>query len=241
MSDSGNVPELQDLEPLDPGTAAPEVAAAPPAAAPDAVAAALRAGLPPPAFNPRCTDKAYYRFLFCGVLIVLGCLMPFGADRGMAGYQTMGGAVFLVIGLGMVWTWWGAIHFNRSSGKSLKWILLCFLPFGAQVMNLMAYDPEAALTAAKQAGYLPAVVVEVSTWSTLFADIGTALGKSVDAAPAALRVENFFRCFGTGKIFVLLGAALAEVVFVLGVVGGAKQNKQQQVARMAQASERRRR
>lgn len=240
MTDSGNVPELQELEPLDSGAGEPAVAAAPAAMASDSMVAAMRAGLAPPAFNPRCTDKAYYRFLLCAVLIVLGCFMPFSANLDQVGYKTMGGALFLIIGLGMLWTWWGAIHFNRSSSKSLKWILLCFLPFGAQIMNLMAYDPAAALASAIAGGHLPAGA-EISTWDTLFSDIGTGLGKSVEAAPSAQKVEHFFRCFGTGRIFVLLGAALSELVFILGVVGGAKQNKQQQATRMAQGAERRRR
>jgi hypothetical protein len=238
MTDSGNVPELQDLEPLDAGAPAPGAPAQ--TSIQEATLQALRSGLPPPAFNPRCTDKTFYRFLLCGLLIVIGCLMPFSADLAQVGWKTMSGAIFLVIGIGMVWTWWGAIHNNRSTAASLKWLLLCFLPFAAQVMNLIAYDTAAALASAKSAGHLPADAA-IAGWGTLFNDMFTALGKSVEAAPAAARVENFFRCFGGGKVFVLLGAALAELFFVLGIVGGAKQNKQQKMARMAQATERKRR
>lgn len=239
MTDSGNVPELQDLEPLDAGASSPGAGAASASVA-EATLQSLRAGLPPPAFNPRCTDKTFYRFLLCGLLIVVGCLMPFSASLDQVGYKTMSGAIFLVIGLGMVWTWWGAIHNNRSTAASLKWLLLCFLPFAAQVMNLINFDAAAALAAAKAVGAL-APDAQSAGWDTLFADITTALGKSVEAQPAAMRVENFFRCFGTGKVFVLLGAALAELFFLFGIVGGAKQNKQQKIARMAQAAERKRR
>jgi hypothetical protein len=238
MTDSGNVPELQDLEPLDAGG---EPGAQPQSTTlGEATLQALRAGLPPPAFNPRCTDKAYYRLLLCGLLIVIGCLMPFSADLAQVGYKTMSGAIFLVIGIGMTWTWWGAIHNNRSTAASLKWLLLCFVPFAAQVMNLINYDPVATLTTAQALGSLPPQAT-TTTWGELFANMATALGKSAEAGDAALKVETFFRCFGTGKVFVLLGAAFAELFFVLGIVGGAKQNKQQKQARMATAAERKRR
>jgi hypothetical protein len=238
MTESHNIPELQDLEPLDAGAPAPGAPAQ--ATVEEATLQALRSGLPPPAFNLRCTDKTYYRFLLCGLLIMIGCLMPFSADLQQVGWKTMSGAIFLVIGLGMVWTWWGAIHNNRSTAASLKWLLLCFLPFAAQVMNLMNYDAAAALATAKAAGHLPGDAA-VASWQTLFNDMFTALGKSAEAPPAAMRVENFFRCFGTGKIFVFLGATFAELFFILGIVGGAKQNKQMKMARMAQAAERKRR
>jgi hypothetical protein len=145
-----------------------------------------------------------------------------------------------VIGIGMVWTWWGAIHNNRSSAASLKWLLLCFLPFAAQIVNLINYDAAAALATAQTLGVLPPTAT-TTTWSELFSSMATALGKSADAGDAAVKVETFFRCFGTGKVFVLLGAVFAELFFVLGIVGGAKQNKQQKQARMAQAAERKRR
>lgn len=242
MTTSGNVPELPDLEPLDDGAAPAEApaAAAQQASIAEASLQALRAGLPAPAFNPRCTDKAYYRLLMCSVLMLLGCLMPFSADLQQTGYKTVSGALFTFISLGMLWTWWAAIHNNRSTSASLKWLALCFLPLLVQVMNLINYQPVVALDAAKAAGILPASAA-ISTWDSLFGDMGAVISKSLEAEVAALKVENFFRCFGTGRFLLLIGAALAEVFFVLGIAGGAKQNKQQSMARMAQAAQRKRR
>lgn len=243
MTDSGNEPQLQDLEPLDPGSMPmgeqPSMSMMPEAA----MMQGPSAGLPPPAFNQRCTDKTSYRFLMCGVLMVLGCLMPFTADVHYVGYKTMSGALFLFIGLGMVWTWWGAIHNNRSTGASLKWLLLCFIPLLTQTMNLIGYDAPAAIESARQWGSLHgnAMLEPGYTWGSLFADMGLALSKKVESADAALRVELFFRAFGTGRLFVFFGALLAEVVFIAGIAGGAKKNKEQKQARMAQAAERKRR
>lgn len=241
MTDPGNEPVLQDLEPLDAGMPATENSAA--MAGMAEVAQGPSTGLPTPAFNPRCTDKTSYRFLMCGVLMVIGCLMPFSADPEYAGYKTMSGAFFLFIGLGMVWTWWGAIHNNRSTGASLKWLLLCFVPLVAQTLNLMGYDASAAIEMARQSGSLPgsAMLEQGYTWSHLFSDMGLALAKQAESNDAANRVELFFRCFGTGRLYVFLAALLTEVVFIAGIAGGAKQNKIQKQARMSQGAERKRR
>ena len=59
------------------------------------------------------------------------------------------------------------------------------------------------------------------------------------APAAAARCEMFFRSFGTGRFFVFLGALLTEIYFILGIVGGAKKNKEQKAARQAQAGKRR--
>lgn len=240
MSNSGNIPELQDLEPLDQGAEpAPEAAEAA-VSTDDALLQSMRSGLGAPAFNLYCRDKAYYRFLFAGVVMLLGCLMPFGPNPDLVGYKTMSGAVFTLIALGMVWTWWGAIANNRSTAASLKWLLLCFIPFGAGVMNLMAFNADEALKVAIAQELLPSTAM-TSTWGTLFADIGTGLSKKVEAAEAAQRVEHFFRLFGPGRFFVFLGALLAEFGFVAGIVGGAKKNKQDKIARQSGGTERRRR
>lgn len=238
MTDSGNPPELATLEPLEPldaggGTAAPSLAG-------DASLQALRSSLPAPAFNPFCRDKTFYRFLFAGVLMLLGCLMPFGADYQQVGYKTMGGAIYMVIAIAMVWTWWGAIHNNRSTAASLKWLLACAIPLVAGIMGLVGYVPQEALTIAKSHGLLPADA-EVSTWGTLFNDLFTAGRPSSEAPLAAMKAENFWRLYGTGKILVLLGALLAEVGFFGGILGGAKKNKQASQSRQMSATERKRR
>ncbi len=52
---------------------------------------------------------------------------------------------------------------------------------------------------------------------------------------------NFFRAFGTGKLVLFVGALMAEVFFLMAILGGAKAAKAQKKARSASASERRRR
>lgn len=242
MTDTGNTRDLAALEPLEPleplddGGAARGAGGAAPA---EASLAMLRASLPAPGFNPFCSDKTYYRFLFAGVLMLVGCVMPFSADYQQVGYKTMSGAIYLVIGIGMVWTWWGAIHNNRSTSASLKWLVMCLIPLAAVIMGLVSYDPEAALAAAKSDGLLKAEA-QVSTWKTLTTDLFTAGRPSSEAPAAALRAGNFWRLFGPGKVFVLLGALIAILGFFGGIVGGAKQNKQEKKVRQSAASERKR-
>ena len=95
-------------------------------------ATTLRAGLAP-AYNPNCRDKTFYRFLFSGVIVLVGCLMPFSAESARAGYQTMSGGFYVLLGIAMVWSWWAAIAMNRPFG--LKWLLWAFLPLAATGMN----------------------------------------------------------------------------------------------------------
>ncbi|MBX3464258.1 MAG: hypothetical protein KF830_13890 [Planctomycetes bacterium] len=238
MTDAGNPPELATLEPLEPLDGGGAAASGP--AAGDSSLQALRSSLPAPAFNPFCRDKTFYRFLFAGVLMLLGCLMPFGVDYQQLGYKTMSGACYLVIAVAMVWTWWGAIHNNRSTTASLKWLLASAIPLVAGILGLVAYDPEAALATAQQAGFLPSTAA-VSTWKTLFADMFAAGRPSAEAAQAAAKVENFWRLHGVGKIFVLVGALVAELGFFGGVLGGAKKNKQDKKAMQMAATPRKRR
>lgn len=236
MSTSGDIPELQDLEPIE-SPAAPEAAAgaAPAMASPDAVVQQLRSGLPAPAYNPRA-DKFYFRFLFCGVLMFVGCLMPFGPQLDLVGYKTMSGGLFLIIAAGMIWTWWGAISLNRASGANIKWIGICFVPLIVELMNLLSAFDAPAVADATRSGILIA-----KDWSELFSSIGTSLGKSAEAADAGLRVDNFFHFFGPGKVFVFLGAVLAELFFVWSIFAATKQIKQDKIAKQAAASERKRR
>ncbi len=233
MTDSGNPGALASLEPLEPLDAGGMPAAAPM----DEGAAAMRSVLPAPAFNPACRDKAFYKFLFAGVMMFVGCLMPFGANVALSGYQTMSGAVYTLIAVGMIWTWWAAIANNRSTAASLKWLFLCFVPLFAVLMNMIAFSPADALQFASARGWLPADAPVSGGWKELFGDIGSALGKN---AEAALRVEHFFRLFGPGQVFVFLGALFAEAGFFGGVLGGAKKNKQEKQQKQMAAAERKR-
>lgn len=245
MTDAANDNPLQELEPLDPaaGVAPEAIEAAVAAQMQNMSAQGPSAGLPSPAYNPRCTDKSSYKFLMCGVLMLMGCLMPFSADVSLSGYQTMSGAFFTFIAIGMVWTWWSAIHHARATSASLKWIGLCMFPLLAQAMNLINFDAAAASAEAIAHGWAKGLppLEEGYGLGKLFSDMGAGLGKGVDAPPAAARCEMFFRSFGTGRFFVLLGALLTEIYFILGVAGGAKKNKEQKAARQAQSADRKRR
>lgn len=230
----GDLAALEPLEPLETGG---------PAGAPGAMTSdeamlqSLKSGLPAPAMNPFCRDKSYYKFLWAGVIIFLGCLMPFGPDYNVSGYQTMSGMVYLLVGIGMIRTWWGAINLNRSSGGSLLWLVFCFIPLFAVILNIVAFDAKEAYDAAVASDIIQGPFDYSASWGDLFSDMGGALGKDNDAA---LRVGHFFRLFGPGQIFVFLGAVWAELGFFGGVLGGAKKNKQLKQQKQMAAAEKRR-
>lgn len=235
MTDSApsDLASLEPLEPLDGGAAdGGGMTAA------DATLQALRSGLPAPGINPYCRDKSFYRFLWSGVIIFVGCLMPVGADLHRAGYQTMSGGVYTLIAIGMIWSWWGSIHNNRPLG--VKWVMLAFLPLVGSIMNMAAFDPAKAFDHAVKSGWL--VQSDFATfasgdWKSVFKDIGSALAKDNEAG---LRVEGFWRLLGVGNVFVFLGALIAELGFVGGIVGGAKQNSAEKKAKQMAAAERKR-
>ena len=225
MSNPG---ELEELEPLDDGAGAATAVAAQPgsAAGPtmqEVMMQVQRAGLPAPAHNPRA-DKVYFRFLFAGMLMLLGCSMPFGPEWDMAGYKTISGGIFTMIALGVVWSAWGAIHTNRLEPKRMKWILLAFLPFVIQVMNLVSLFEEPAVKDAIAKG------VHVCTnWSDLGDVIKEKLSLNKDPQ-LGHKLDNTLRYFGTGKVFLLFGAFLTEWFFLTSIFGAAKVIKQQKAA-----------
>lgn len=234
MTDPAQPAELASLEPLEPLETGTASAAA--GGGDDVLVQLTRGGLAP-AFNPYCRDQAFYRFLFAGVMIVLGCLMPFTADASRAGYQYMSGGFYALIGIALIWSWWGAIAHNRPKG--VFWVGMCFVPLLAIVMNLVAFDPMAARATAIEMGWLkdlPATMPSASL-GEMFADIGGALAKK--AEPAA-KVEYFWRLFGPGQLFVFLGALLAEFAFIGGIVGGAKKNSAEKKAKMMAIAEKKR-
>lgn len=235
MTDSAQPGELASLEPLEPlDTGAPSAGGA--MGSDEVLVQVTRAGLAP-AYNPYCRDKAFYRFLFSGVLILVGCMMPFTADASRAGYQYVSGAVYTLIGIALVWSWWGAIAHNRPKG--VNWVLYCFIPILAITMNLVAFDPIAARAAAIDSGWLKDLpsTMPSATWGELFGDIGGALAKK---AESAAKVEHFWRLFGPGQLFVFLGALLAEFSFIGGIIGGAKKNKADKKAMMMAIAEKKR-
>lgn len=238
MTDPGDIPELDELEPLEDADAQPTAEgeqAAPPSIA-DRTLALLSAGLAPPANNPRA-EKEYYRFLFAGVVMFLGCMMPFGPEWGMSGYKTLGGALYTLISIGMIWSWWGAIHRNRFSGTNLKWVLLALIPFFMQLVDLIyAFETQPAVRDAMA----KATLAEgrcAGSWGDVF---GNLLGM-INGTTGGHEASNFFRAFGPGKVVLFFGALLAEIAFMRAILGGAKAAKAQKKARQAGAARRTRR
>ena len=235
MTDTGTPSDLASLEPLEP--LEPLQAGAAPGPNDDPLAA-QRAGLPAPAYNMHCRDKTFYRFLFAGVLMFVGALLPYNAEPGRAYYQTLSGALILLLGIAMIWTWWGAIANNRSTNASLKWLLFCMLPLIGGIWNMIAFDSSAALAQATANGWLPQDAGASGNWKELLGDMFGGVAKR--NAAWMLRAENFWRLYGPANFIVMLGALMAELGFIGGIVAGAKQNKQEQKAKQMAAAERRR-
>lgn len=220
---SEDTADMPELEPMEEAAAAPEAAATAPAQRPKGLP-----GLAPPAFNPTA-DKEYYRFFFAGVVMFLGCMMPFGPEWDMNGYKTLSGAFFTLISLGMIWSWWSAIHTARFSGSNLKWVGLALLPFLIQVLNLIGAFDEPAVRdwIADESRNMP------SNWDELMSALG-----SINTPEGSERFGNFVRAFGAGKIVLLFGSLLAEIFMIMAVMGGAKTAKAQKAAKMAERSSR---
>lgn len=202
-------PEFDTLEPL------PEMSMAPPPGA---------MGMLPPFYRAEAHGE-YYRFLFAGVLMTLGCLMPFGGIEQEPGYYQVLGALYLVIGLGVIWSMWIAISGGRFK---MKWIMLSMLPFLLQLLAIIFVDRDAGVQA-----FIAAKRPMADGWSDMFSQAFARTAESTDKA------MNFCRAFGTGRIMLFLGAAL-NFWFLLGAIfGGAKQIKAQKAARMAEKAEKR--
>lgn len=169
------------------------------------------AGAPAPAFNPSAS-KEYYRFLLAGVLIVLGCLMPFSGDWSHVGYKHFSGGIFMVIGLGLTWTSWGAIH---TGAFRMKWALLAFLPFVWGLLHVIFPGFPSEETAPDA----------VNSWGDMFGLIG-----ATDDDDRFHKFGNAMQIFGPGKLFVFVGGLIAIFGFFAGVFGGAKKLKEQKAA-----------
>lgn len=184
-----------------------------------------------PAFNPNA-DKEYYRFLFAGVLMLLGCLMPWGPEWSMAGYKTLSGAFFTLIAIGMIWSWWGAIATNRFSGSNLKWVGLSVVPLIVTIFNLIGAFEAPAVVDMREAG---AAMPE--GWGEFFSSLSGSIPIMGGEEEAGEKVSNFLRAFGGGQIVLFFGALYAELAFLLAVMGGAKHAKaQKSAARTSRAS-----
>lgn len=211
------------------------------------------AGMPAPLFNPSAS-KEYYRFFFGGLMILLGCLMPFDADWAHLGFRTFFGAICFLIGLGICWSMWGAIN---TGIVRMKWILLAVIPFvygvlfvinpfpqaevnGRTEMDIMRpyYEAEAETFTQGQVNQLQEQRRElrvqdprVNTWG----EFGSTLGR-IMLDPSA--TANALQRSGPGKWFVLFGSLLIEFTFILSIFGGAKKIKEQKAARVASSRRR---
>lgn len=235
MSDT---PELPELEPLE-ESAAPQAAPAQPAAGPMLVALP---GLPAPAFGIR-GQRQYYRFFFAGLVMFLGCMMPFGPEWAMAGYQTMGGSIFTIIALGIMWTSWVAISHGKFDLTSMRWLLLAFVPLTVMVWHVIYIFEEPAVIAYQamsKAAYdadvaanptLKILDVTIRDWGAFFENL-----RYFRNAESGSAVDNFLRAYGTGKIVLLFGSFYACMQFILGIGSGLKAGKQQKAAREAARS-----
>ncbi|MAE78122.1 MAG: hypothetical protein CMJ85_14765 [Planctomycetes bacterium] len=236
-----NTDELHELESL-------EEVAPPPAQAQfdyqEGLFQRSMAGMPAPAFNPS-TSKEYYSFLFCGVLIVLGCLMPFDHDFSHTGYKTFFGGLWMLIGVGLIWSTWGAINTGLFR---MKWVLLCFFPLAWGLIYLIFYAkfqaPNMALPIdtellkdltgdvleAKRKALAAEADPNVNNWSELFA-------KLLDRKDTERfsKVGQALQHVGPGKLFVFFGSFLAGLYFILGIFGGVRRMKEQKAQRIAAA------
>ena len=219
MSETGDTSQLEDLEPLP----------APGAGAPAAMPVALTGGMPAPAYNP-AADREYYRFLFAGVVMLLGCLMPFGPAMAFVGYKTARGALTLLIAVGIVWSAWASIHHRRMIKGLLRWVTLALLPLVLGVVDLLLAFRDGGAVAA----WVRAAGPEhsIGSWDELFGQLGNVL------APGD-QVGEFIRHFGSGRLVVFAGALLAEAFMVLAIFGGARKLQEQKAERRAAASARR--
>jgi hypothetical protein len=189
------------------------------------IAHRLMAGAQAPAFNPEA-HKEYYRFLFAGVLVLVGCLMPFGPQP-VPGYYSITGGAMLIIAIGLAWSMWGAINTGKFR---MKWVLLMFFPFVWSLMHLMkpAEEPAVAewIAAAHRAGNASETVVE--GWGEFFK---TLVARS-DLNRGA-KCSAFIQHLGAGKVMVFLGSLLAEFYFLAGLFGGIKKAREKKGAAVA--------
>lgn len=216
MSYTGDVEQLDELEPLEDG----------PPPAPLPMPAPTTGGLPAPAYNP-AADKEYYRFLFAGVLMLLGCLMPFGPQWQLAGYKTLRGALFLLIALGIVWSSWASIHNRRMIKGMLRWVFLAFVPLALSIVDMMVAFHDG--TAVRE--WIDRVGPEksIGSWGELFGELGNVLRPGD-------KVGEFVRSYGPGRLVVFAGAVLAELFLVMAIFGGARKISQQKAERRSSGS-----
>lgn len=210
------IPELDALEPLvdEPGVAMET-----------SPTASMKLGLPPIFYRGEAHGE-YYRFLFGGLVMTLGCFMPFGVDM-LPGYQTLSGALYLVLSLCLVWSMWIAIYSGRFR---MKWIMFALVPFLILLLDFIFVDRNVGIALFKRmhadapmaTGWLDAIKLGMS-------------GAEEDVTKAG----NFVRAFGAGRIVLFVGSLLNFTFLLSAVFGGAKHAKAKKAAARAASAERR--
>lgn len=203
MSEYDELEEITDEETVttSAGSAGSSAPAAPDFTGP--IYKRLFEGMPAPFFNPNAA-KEYYRFFFGGMLMLIGCFMPFDADWTHVGYKSIAGGFTILVALGVIWSAW--ISINIPTMVRMKWYALATIPFVWALLHLI---------------FLP----EGMAWG----DVGTYFG---DINKGGMRqLGNFFQMMGPGKIFIFFGALMVEFTFLGGIFGGAKQLKAEKKGR----------
>lgn len=224
MSNPPDLPELEELQPLEEGeVVSPAVA--------EQTLATLRSGLPPPAHNPRA-EADYYRFLFASLMMFIGCMMPWSFNLDQAGYTTFVGGFITLYSIVLIWRWWAAIHTRKFAGKDLLWVVIALVPFGYMAFKLLnAFDADGI-----KAWYALRIdaTEENPSWGGMFDKYGAKDG-------GMWVLSEFVRNFGPGRLLVFIASGLLELFMIMAIFGGAKKVKEQKAAARASASERKRR
>ncbi len=195
------------------------------------------------------TPKAYFRFFFCGLLIVMGGFMPVGPDGSVMTLQTMMGGLFFILGLGILWTSWRAIYTGRFKAS---WIWVLFIPIiwgfwrfflpmlgrGLDFYDKLTPSQLAELSPARQATYHHLKLLAAHGAPTTFHDLFGALGH---APPDWGAIRAWFWVNGYGPAFIFLGALLGYFFLLLGVIGAFRHTKQKAAQRAASGGRSRRR
>jgi len=179
-------------------------------------------------FEPS-TPKEYFRWFFCGMLIVVGGFMPCGPHGQMTLGTLMGGA-FFIMGLGVLWNMWAAIYTGRFK---MFWVTMLILPAVWGVWRLataFAGDPSVAGS--------PAAVMAAHGVTNGWASLGEAFSSS---PPKWGVLRNFLWVVGYGPFFITAGSVLAWLFLVGGFFGAMKHSKKKMAERASAGGARNRR
>lgn len=202
MSDSAKEHEASELEELVDDT----IGAAP---APGNLSGPVPVGPPPGPGPAPSAHKQLYQFLWGGIAILFGCLLPFhdaapgwvsstynAALSGPLGFQTVGGSIVAFCALLFVAAQWHCIKTNKVMLGPI--LLIFFITFFAWRWFLPAFDANDSFIALE-------VVRAESSWTSFFhrGDYFAAILNHV----------------GPGHLFLVGGSTYIVLVFILAIVG----------------------